>query len=117
MGFICDFIDKIKIIKHTVASIFFFFQYMACFLIVQQQQAEAKGPREHLPSYPRKKTAKLSNSNSKSSEEIQTALHRPPLLQRTRVPSCTSSSVSASVSRCLSVSNLLQCHIKWFTVS
>jgi hypothetical protein len=33
-----------------------------------------------------KKTAKSSNSNSKTTEEIQTALHRPPFLQSTQVP-------------------------------
>jgi G3E family GTPase len=47
-------------------------------------------------------SAKWSNSISKTSKDIQTALHRSSLLQS------TSSTVSASVSRSLSVFNLAQ---------
>jgi hypothetical protein len=39
-----------------------------------------------LTSYPWKRTTKSSNSNSKISEEIQTAPHRSPLFQSTQIP-------------------------------
>jgi hypothetical protein len=74
----------------------------------------------HLPSYPWKRTAKLSESNSKTFEEIYTALHRPLLLQSTQIPD-GSPKLHIKCSECIgygthSVSDFSHCYIKWSTI-
>jgi hypothetical protein len=63
-----------------------------------------------------KKTTKSSNSNFKTSQEIQKTLHRPPLFHSKQISDGSSKlhikCSCAPVRRRLSASNLSQCHIR-----